>query len=567
MRNATESFSDSPEDIVRDRRRSRRPRRQLSVAAAFRHPLADYGFLLGTTIIILIIGLIMVLSASTVYSYQNYDSSYYMFTRQLLFAVIGFVSMMILSRQSPAKFQKYSTVMLIVAFGLLMAVFVPGIGQTVNGQRNWIKLFGPFNMQPSEFAKWALLVWTASLIAKRRDMVDGWRSLLVPLVPVAGIMIGLVLAEGDLGTDLVMMPMIAAILLVAGAPLRLFAWAGAGVAMLIVLMSIAAPYRIQRFASWLDPASDPTGTGWQVLHGQYALATGGWWGVGLGGSREKWGFLPEAQTDFILAVIGEELGLVGTLSIVLLFVLLAIMITRIAFRTDDDFVRLATTGVGIWIVTQAIINIGAVLGALPIAGLPLPLVSYGGSSLMFTLMAIGMVLSFARNQPDAQEFLATRKAAKQAARPGRKNRKKVADDGFVPMVSDDDPDPPADRRRRRSEPRPEAAKPSFAAKMMALNPLTKKAGEPKHDKPKQDKPRHDKPKRGKSQPRQVDVTDDAMAQPAPTRSRRSSSRSSSQPRRSSRSSSSRSSSRSDERDEGRTSGSSRSSSRRRRDES
>lgn len=405
-------------------RRARRPRRQISVASAFNHPLADYGFLLGAVLILLVVGLVMVLSASTVYSFRNFDSSYYMFQRQLLFAAIGLIAMMFLSRQKPETFQRFSIVLLVMAFVLLLLVFMPGIGQTVNGQRNWIKLFGPFSMQPSEFAKWALLVWTATLIAKRRQLVDGWRSLLIPLAPVAGIMIVLVLAEGDLGTTLVMMPIVAAILLVAGAPLRLFGWMGAAIVTMVALMSIAAPYRLQRFATWLDPASDPTGAGWQVLHGQYALATGGWWGVGLGGSREKWGFLPEAQTDFILAVIGEELGLVGTLSILVLFVVIAIMITRIAFRTDDDFIRLATTGVGIWIVAQALINIGAVLGALPITGLPLPLVSYGGSSLMFTLMAIGMVLSFARAQPAAQEFLATRQAAKRAARPNRKSRRR-----------------------------------------------------------------------------------------------------------------------------------------------
>ncbi len=386
-----------------------------SLGKALKHPMANYGFLLGATALLLIVGLIMVLSASTVVSYRGTGSSYTLFFRQLMFAVIGVGAMMFLSRMPVKFFRRIAPLLLIVAFIALLLVLVPGIGVEVNGQRNWINLGGPFRLQPSEFAKFALVVWCADLVARRRESVDGWRSLLIPLAPVAGAMILLILLEGDLGTTLVMMPAVAAILLVAGAPLKLFAWMGAGVASMILLMSVTTPYRLQRFATWLDPAADPDGAGWQVLHGQYALATGGWWGVGLGASREKWGFLPEAQTDFILAVIGEELGLVGTLSVLGLFAVIAYMIARIAMRADTDFVRLATVGIGIWIVAQALINVGAVLGALPITGLPLPLVSYGGSSLTFTLMAMGMLLAFARAQPEAQEFLAARKAAKRIA--------------------------------------------------------------------------------------------------------------------------------------------------------
>lgn len=362
--------------------------------------------------LLLIVGLVMVLSASTVVSYRGTGSSYTLFFRQLMFACIGFAAMMIMSRMPVAFFRRVAPLLMVIAFIALLLVLVPGIGVEVNGQRNWINLGGPFRLQPSEFAKFALVVWTADLIARRRDTVDGWRSLLIPLAPVAGSMILLILLEGDLGTTLVMMPAVAAILLVAGAPMKLFAWMGAAVGSMIALMSITTPYRLQRFATWLDPAADPDGAGWQVLHGQYALATGGWWGVGLGASREKWGFLPEAQTDFILAVIGEELGLMGTLSVLMLFVIIAYVIWQIASKAETDFVRLATVGIGIWIIAQALINVGAVVGALPITGLPLPLVSYGGSSLTFTMMAIGMLLAFARSQPGAQEFLATRKAAK-----------------------------------------------------------------------------------------------------------------------------------------------------------
>ncbi|MGV1035731.1 MAG: putative lipid II flippase FtsW [Candidatus Nanopelagicales bacterium] len=426
--------SDSKRSSASQTDRPRVERRKLfSLGKAMKHPLADYGFLLGAVMVLIVVGLIMVLSASTVFSFRSTGSSYTLFIRQAMFAVLGVIAMFVLSRMPVNFFRRMATPALIASVIALLLVLVPGIGVSVNGQRNWISLGGPFRLQPSEFAKFALILWAADLLCRRRDKVDGWKSLLMPLAPVAGAVVFLILMEGDLGTTLVIMPIVAAILLVAGAPMKLFAWMGAAVLALIGLMSVTTPYRLQRFATWLDPAGDPTGAGWQVIHGQYALATGGWWGVGLGASREKWGFLPEAQTDFILAVIGEELGLVGTISVLTLFAVVAIVIAQIAMRTGDEFVRLAATGVGIWVVMQALINIGAVLGALPITGLPLPLVSYGGSSLTFTLMAVGMLLAFARAQPKAQAFLDERASAKK----GR--RKRTGDSSKL-------------RRRRRTPP-------------------------------------------------------------------------------------------------------------------
>lgn len=386
------------------------------VKRVFAHPLADYGILLGTTLVIQALGLIMVMSASTVYSLKQDDPSYLLFSRQLLFAVIGIVLMIIVSRLPVSFFRGLAVPAMVVAGVLLLLVLVPKIGVEVNGQRNWISLGGPFRLQPSEIAKLALVIWVADLLARRHDRVNGWRTLLLPLLPVTGAFVLLILFEGDLGTCLVIMPIIALMLLVAGAPARLFGWLGGGVLVLIGIMSITIPYRLARFRSWLDPEQDPTGVGYQVIHGQFALGTGGWWGVGLGASREKWGFLPEAHTDFILAVIGEELGLVGTLSVLGLFAILTVVIARIALRGQNRFVKFAAAGVGIWIITQALINIGAVLGALPITGLPLPLISYGGSSLTFTLLGIGMLLAFARAQPRAAAYLAVHKATKPAKR-------------------------------------------------------------------------------------------------------------------------------------------------------
>ncbi|MDP3972564.1 MAG: putative lipid II flippase FtsW [Candidatus Nanopelagicales bacterium] len=386
------------------------------VRAVLDHPMADYGMLLGVTLALVVLGVIMVMSASTVYSLEEHGSSYTLAGRQLMFAAMGIVGMLVIARLPVEFFHRISFPLLVVSGVLLVLVLVPGIGVSANGQQNWLSIGGPFRLQPSEIAKLALIIWLADLLARRHKRVDGWRSLLLPLLPVTGIFVLLILIGGDLGTCLVIMPLVAMMLLVAGAPMKLFAWLGAGALSLIGLMSVTTPYRLARFKTWLDPQNDPTGAGYQVIHGQFALATGGWWGVGLGASREKWGFLPEAHTDFILTVLGEELGLAGTLSVLGLFAIFAAVAMRVALRATTLFARLAAAGVGIWVVIQALINIGAVLGALPITGLPLPLISYGGTSLTVTLVGIGMLLAFARNEPAAAEFLARRRDEKRRLR-------------------------------------------------------------------------------------------------------------------------------------------------------
>lgn len=367
------------------------------------HPLSTYYLLLGTTILLVVLGLIMVLSASSIESFKVFGSAYTIVQRQAMFAVLGVVTMLLAARTSPQFWQGAARLFLLGSLVLLVAVLI--VGHEVAGQRNWIEIVGPFRLQPSETAKLALVVWGATLLSRRSDRLDSWRALLVPFLPVAALMMLLVLAEGDFGNALMLAAIAAGILFAAGAPLRLFAvLAGIG-GLGVLVLTLAAPYRMARFTSWLNPGDDPLGFGWQVTQGQYALGTGGYWGVGLGASREKWGTLPEAHTDFIFAVVGEELGLVGTLMVLVLFGLLAFAIFRMARSARDPFVRLAAAGVGSWIVVQAAVNIGAVLGVLPVTGVPLPLVSYGGSSLVPTLVAIGMLLSLARSEPEARRAL------------------------------------------------------------------------------------------------------------------------------------------------------------------
>lgn len=389
-------------------------RRAGRLALLAEHPLSTYYLLLGTTLLLVALGLIMVLSASSIESFKVFGSAYTIVQRQALFAVLGVVAMMFAARTSPQFWRGFAPILLVSAFVLLVAVLV--VGREVAGQRNWIEIAGPFRLQPSEIAKLALAVWGATLLSRRSDRLDSWRPLLMPLLPVSAAMILLVLAEGDFGNALMLAAITAGILFAAGAPLRLFAVLASIGAVGVVVLTLAAPYRMQRFTSWLNPGDDPLGFGWQVTQGQYALGTGGFWGVGLGASREKWGSLPEAHTDFIFAVVGEELGLVGTLTVLLLFGLLAFAIFRLSRTTRDPFTRLAAGGIGAWIVMQAVVNIGAVLGVLPITGVPLPLVSYGGSSLVPTLVALGMLMALAKAEPDARRALRRRSTAESLRR-------------------------------------------------------------------------------------------------------------------------------------------------------
>jgi len=371
-------------------------------------PLTSYHLLVGCTSLLLGLGLVMVLSASSVEAYQTSGDSLSIFQKQLLWACIGVPAAWVASRTSIRWYRRAAIPLLLLAFALLCLVLVPGVGVSVNGNQNWINFGGPFRVQPSEAAKLALVLWSADLLTRKQKLLTQWRHLLVPLLPVAGLMLGLVLLGNDLGTDMVLVAIVLAVLFVVGAPARLFALLGAGMVVAVGLLSVTAPHRLDRFRSWLNPDADYLGAGWQAVHARFALGSGGWWGLGLGAGREKWGGLPEAHTDFIFAVIGEELGLIGTIAVLVLFALLVFAGLRTATRSQDLFSRLAAAGATAWIASQALVNIGAVLGMLPIAGLPLPLVSYGGSALLPTLVALGMLVAFARAEPGAAQALAAR---------------------------------------------------------------------------------------------------------------------------------------------------------------
>ena len=362
-----------------------------------------YYALLIATFALLFIGIVMILSASTTVSYKQFDNQYVIFLRQLLFASIGVILMLAISRLPIIFYFKWANFALIISLVLLVLVLIPGIGISVAGQRNWISLWGPFRLQPSEIAKLTFIIWGAVYLSKQlKSKVTTWQNLLIPVFPVGILISALVVLEGDLGTTLIIGPILLALFYAAGAPLRMFSWSILGGLVAILILSITEGYRIQRFMSWINPTAENMDAGWQVLHGKYALATGGLTGIGLGASREKWGWLPAAHTDFIFAVVGEELGLIGTLIVLFLIGTICFVALTLARKTNDFFTRLIATAVVAWIVVQSFINIGAVLALLPVTGVPLPLVSYGGSSLVFTLSAIGVLLSVLRSEPSVK---------------------------------------------------------------------------------------------------------------------------------------------------------------------
>lgn len=378
---------------------------KLSVKLYYALMIATFG--------LLFIGVIMILSASTTVSYKQFNNQYIIFLRQLMFAGIGIIMMIAISFLPKVFFFKWAKVALWLSIILLGLVLIPGIGISVAGQRNWISLWGPFRLQPSEIAKLTLIVWGSVVLSKQvRSKVTTWQNLLVPVFPVGVIVSILVILQGDLGTALIIGPILLSLFYAIGAPLRLFTWSTIFGLLAIFLLSIQEGYRIQRFLSWINPSAENQDAGWQVMHGKYALASGGWTGIGLGASKEKWGWLPAAHTDFIFAVVGEEIGLVGTVIVLIFIGTIAFVALSLARKTNDLFTKLIATSVAAWIVVQSIINIGAVLGLLPVTGVPLPLVSYGGSSLVFTMSAIGVLMAVLRAEPSVKADLKKRKSVR-----------------------------------------------------------------------------------------------------------------------------------------------------------
>jgi cell division protein FtsW len=351
--------------------------------------------LAGLTAFLVVFGLVMVLSSSSIDSLVANRDAFYVFTRQAIYALIGIAGMLFVSSLPIAVIKRLVPIALIVTFGLQLAVQFVGI--SVNGNTNWISIAG-FTLQPSEFLKVALIMYIALFIASREEEIHDPIRVVVPIFFVGTIGLILVMLGGDLGTATIIALILFVTLSVAGAPLTTLSQifiVGAAVAALFTTSSAS---RMARITAWLNPGTASSEAfNWQYEHGTWALAGGGIFGVGLGNSKMKWSWIPEVENDFIFAVIGEELGFIGALVVIALFALLISALVGIMNRSESTFSKILVLGVVVWIIAQSSVNVAVVLGVLPVLGVPLPLISAGGSSLIATLGVIGLVLAIEKD--------------------------------------------------------------------------------------------------------------------------------------------------------------------------
>jgi cell division protein FtsW len=385
-----------PHDRVETARGRARDRHPTAAAAPIAGRATAYILLFAVIVVLTLIGLVMVLSASSVTSFHSHGTSWYVFKKQVLYDVLGAVCLVMAARFDYHRWKLLAKPLLVLSIAMLVLVLVPGMGLNVNGSTRWLG-FGPIQVQPSELAKLALLLFAADLLSRRSDRVVDTRITLRPVIAVFAVVAGLVMLQPNLGTTIVLAAITFTVLFAAGTPLApLTGWGLAG-SVAAVALALGKSYRRARVLAFLDPWKDPLHTGYQTIQSQVSLASGGLFGVGLGNSRAKWGFLPFASTDFIFAIIGEELGLLGAFLVVALFAAIGYLGVRTAVRAPDRFGQLVAGGITAWICVQAFVNIGAVIGMLPVTGVPLPFVSFGGSALVTTMLAAGILLNVARS--------------------------------------------------------------------------------------------------------------------------------------------------------------------------
>ncbi|MGC4375546.1 stage V sporulation protein E [Fictibacillus sp. Mic-4] len=351
--------------------------------------------LIVTTLLLLSLGIVMVYSASADMAVYKFKDAFFFAKRQLLFAGVGVAAMFFIMNIHYHTWQKWSKILLLVCFLLLIVVLIPGIGMVRGGARSWIGI-GAFSIQPSEFMKLAMIAFLAKYLAANQKKITSFKKGLLPTLSLVMLAFGMIMLQPDLGTGTVMVGTCIVMIFVAGARIAHFAGLGLlGIAGFVGLIA-SAPYRMKRITSFLDPWSDPKGSGFQIIQSLYALGPGGLLGLGLGQSRQKFGYLPEPQTDFIFAIISEELGFIGGALVLLLFSLLLWRGIRIALGAPDLFGSFLATGIVAMVAIQVMINISVVTGLIPVTGITLPFLSYGGSSLTLMLASIGVLLNISR---------------------------------------------------------------------------------------------------------------------------------------------------------------------------
>ncbi|ASS91651.1 stage V sporulation protein E [Bacillaceae bacterium ZC4] len=347
------------------------------------------------TFLLLSIGLIMVYSASAIWATYKFDDAFFFAKRQLLFAALGIVAMFFFMNIDYWTWRTWAKVLLIVCFVLLIAVLIPGIGVVRNGSRSWIGV-GAFSIQPSEFMKLAMIAFLAKFLSENQKFVTTIKKGLFPSLGLVFLAFGIIMLQPDLGTATVMMGACVVMIFAAGAKISHFIGLGLIGALGFAALVLSAPYRMKRITSFLNPWEDPLGSGFQIIQSLYAIGPGGLFGLGLGQSRQKFFYLPEPQTDFIFAIVAEELGFIGGSLVLLLFSLLLWRGILIALNAPDLFGSLLAVGIVAMVAIQVMINIGVVTGLMPVTGITLPFLSYGGSSLTLMLMAIGVLLNISR---------------------------------------------------------------------------------------------------------------------------------------------------------------------------
>ena len=367
-------------------------------------PFTSLQLLLLAGAMLLAFGVLMSVSTSisAATSDDGHGTLWTQMANEVFFIALGLPMLWLGARIPPRVYRMLVYPVLLVATIMLLAVFVPHVGVVINDAHRWLRV-GPMQIQPSEFAKFAMLLWAADLLARRHEAGDLTRPgrILWPVLPGFVVVSGLVMAQPDLGTTLCFLTILMGLLWIIGLPYRYFGGVLLFVIGMVTLVAVLDPRRLARLTSFLHPLNDTSNTGHQALQGLYALSSGGIFGVGLGDGPLKFGYVPNANTDYVFSIIGEELGLLGCLVVLAAFGLFAYAALRVARRSEDCFVRLAASGTAVWICGQALINVGYVTGLLPVTGIPLPFVSAGGTSLVLTMGVLGMLVSFARHEPEA----------------------------------------------------------------------------------------------------------------------------------------------------------------------
>ncbi|WP_195572770.1 stage V sporulation protein E [Paenibacillus sp. 1001270B_150601_E10] len=352
-------------------------------------------WLIVAVVSLLAIGMVMVYSAGAVLAFREYGDSFYFVKRQLLFAGLGLIAMFITLNVDYHVWKRYAKIGLVVCFVLLIIVLIPGIGVVRGGARSWLGI-GSFGIQPSEFMKLGMVMFLSYMLSESKHPITNFTKGLLPALGVMGLAFGLIMLQPDLGSGTVMMGASLLVIFVAGVRLKHLAGLGMiGVVGLVGLI-LAAPYRMKRITGFLDPWQDPLGTGYQIIQSLYAIGPGGLTGLGLGASRQKYSYVPEPQTDFIFSILAEELGFIGCVTVILLFLIVVWRGMRAAITAPDTFGSLLASGIVGIVAVQVIINVGVVIGMMPVTGITLPLISYGGSSLTLMLTALGVLLNISR---------------------------------------------------------------------------------------------------------------------------------------------------------------------------